>query len=227
MCDVVSAVFRQRGVNMRIKSLLSIFVLLGAGCAQHTGNHGGPAPQLPEYFEHRVEYSGETFASIARWYTGASSNWTAIQASNPEIRPNRIKVGMNIKIPQELVTKTEKMPKPRTDRSAPVSSNSPRENDPSPVNENIETYPSAATVPSTEPDQALMVAPPSEAPGEPSAESANSYVPDPSTVAEIPPPTDSLANDPSQPPAEATNGVGSFLGALGKALAPSRGEGNP
>jgi hypothetical protein len=59
------------------------------------------------YFEHRVKWSGETLALIAKWYTGRYGNWRAIARANPGLNPNRIAVGNIIYVPPEMM-KTQK-----------------------------------------------------------------------------------------------------------------------
>lgn len=65
----------------------------------------------PKYFTHTVQGAGETFAVLARWYTGRSENWTRLAKANPDIDPKRIQIGDTIRIPDEIVTNRRAMPK--------------------------------------------------------------------------------------------------------------------
>jgi hypothetical protein len=59
------------------------------------------------YYEHRVKWSGETLALIAKWYTGHYGNWRAIARANPGLNPHRIALGDVICVPPEMM-KTQK-----------------------------------------------------------------------------------------------------------------------
>ena len=61
------------------------------------------APPKPAYYYHRVKYSGETLAIIAKWYTGDADNWQALTKANPKLDPKRINVGDKIRIPRKLL----------------------------------------------------------------------------------------------------------------------------
>lgn len=62
------------------------------------------------YFEHRVKWTGETLALIAKWYTGRYGNWKAIARANPGLNPNRIAVGNIIFIPPEMMKTKNPLP---------------------------------------------------------------------------------------------------------------------
>jgi hypothetical protein len=68
-----------------------------------------PKPKLQPYV-HEVRYSGEVLISIAKWYTGSQNNWTAIANINPHLNPNRIFIGDNILIPENLLKRRDPMP---------------------------------------------------------------------------------------------------------------------
>ncbi len=68
-------------------------------------------PKVPQYLEHVVRWSGESFSLISKWYTGKFSNWKALVKANPEINPRRMRKGQIIRIPMELVKTQEPMPK--------------------------------------------------------------------------------------------------------------------
>jgi hypothetical protein len=98
------------------KVAVSLAVFLQTGCASKPQT-APSLPQRPAYFSHTVQYPGETLGSIARWYTGSSSNWQVIKDANPEIDPRRIRKGMSIQIPQSLVVNFEPLPRPNVDAS--------------------------------------------------------------------------------------------------------------
>ncbi|MBI5895376.1 MAG: LysM peptidoglycan-binding domain-containing protein [Desulfobacterales bacterium] len=70
-----------------------------------------PVPLEPKYFTHTVQGTGETFAVMARWYTGSSENWVRLAQANPDIDPKRIQIGDTIRIPDAIVTHRRAMPK--------------------------------------------------------------------------------------------------------------------
>ena len=89
-------------------------------------------PVLPEgttYFVHTVKYQGETISIIAAWYLGDKMRFDVLAAANPEINPTLIKVGMNIKIPENVAKTREPITKefvdsfykrPPTEKSPPA-----------------------------------------------------------------------------------------------------------
>jgi hypothetical protein len=81
----------------------------GADSSQHLAS--AQAPPEPKYFIHTVQGAGETFAAMARWYTGRSENWMRLARANPDIDPKRIQIGDTIRIPDEIVTTRRAMPK--------------------------------------------------------------------------------------------------------------------
>lgn len=88
-------------------------------------------PALPEgttYFVHTIRYQGETISIIAAWYLGDKMRFDVLAAANPEITPTQVRVGMRIKIPEDLAKTKEPMPKefvdgfykrPPTEKSPP------------------------------------------------------------------------------------------------------------
>ena len=107
-----------RGIVLSL--LIFPSIVLQVGC----GSKKPPAPPPPQYLSHVIQYPGETLSIIAAWYTGASRNWHEIAAVNPELRPNRLKKGMIILVPRELLVKESPLPKRFVDtlnaRSAPI-----------------------------------------------------------------------------------------------------------
>jgi hypothetical protein len=67
--------------------------------------------QEPAYYEHTVRWAGESLSIIAKWYTGKAKNWSLLAGENPDATPNMLKIGTVIKVPRELVTNTEPMPR--------------------------------------------------------------------------------------------------------------------
>lgn len=93
-------------------SLLLPLMLLPLALSQvGCGSKKPVAPPPPQYLSHVIQYPGETLSIIAAWYTGSSKNWQEIAAVNPDLRPNRLKKGMTILVPQELLVKESPLPK--------------------------------------------------------------------------------------------------------------------
>ena len=65
----------------------------------------------PPPFVHKVRWPGEMLTFMARWYTGAISNWKAIAAANPTLDPHRIFIGDEIIIPDNLLKTRTSMPR--------------------------------------------------------------------------------------------------------------------
>jgi len=63
-----------------------------------------------ECYRHTVSWPGESMSLIARWYTGSSRNWRKLAKANPRIDPNRIKKGNVIVIPAKLLKTREQLP---------------------------------------------------------------------------------------------------------------------
>ena len=74
---------------------------------------GQPAPEPepePDDYIHVVSLEGETLSLIAKWYTGDLGNWTALAEVNPDIDPNRIFIGDEILIPEEMLVTRDPIP---------------------------------------------------------------------------------------------------------------------
>jgi hypothetical protein len=70
-----------------------------------------PTPQDQRaYLQHTVKWPGESLSIIAKWYTGSLDNWKALAGANPELDPDRITVGTEIRIPEEMLQTTDPMP---------------------------------------------------------------------------------------------------------------------
>jgi LysM repeat protein len=88
--------------------LLPIMAVVLFGCVvppPHTEENVAPpaAPPPPEYVLHKV-MPGETFATIARWYSGKESNWHEIAEHNRELNPWNLQIGDIVKVPVYLTT---------------------------------------------------------------------------------------------------------------------------
>jgi hypothetical protein len=64
----------------------------------------------PRFYIHRVRWQGETLSIIAKWYTGSWKNWMALSNVNPTLDLNRIVIGTNILIPEDLLKSHKPMP---------------------------------------------------------------------------------------------------------------------
>lgn len=64
----------------------------------------------PRFYIHRVRWPGETLSVIAKWYTGSLKNWKALSKANPTLDLNRIAIGANIFIPEDLLKSHKPMP---------------------------------------------------------------------------------------------------------------------
>lgn len=61
-------------------------------------------------FTHTVTWPGESLYLIAAWYTGNGDNWKRIARGNPELNPDRIRVGEVIRIPEHLIQTRKPLP---------------------------------------------------------------------------------------------------------------------
>jgi len=64
----------------------------------------------PRFFIHRVRWPGETLSVIAKWYTGSLKNWKALSKANPTLDLNRMEIGANVFIPEDLLKSHKPMP---------------------------------------------------------------------------------------------------------------------
>lgn len=86
---------------------VSLVSCMDSGAAKKTPP---PEPPRPQYLDHIVQYQGETLGLISSWYTGRMDNWKRIQEANPGLRPQAIRLGQMIRIPQELVIEQRALP---------------------------------------------------------------------------------------------------------------------
>lgn len=72
-------------------------------------------PRAARVFTHVVRYKGETMAAIVEWYTGSVDNWRAVAQLNADVTsPNApLKIGREVKLPGELVTRQDPLPRPK------------------------------------------------------------------------------------------------------------------
>ena len=64
------------------------------------------AQARPDCFEYRTQWSWETLATIAAWYTGDVKNSQRIAQANPVIRKGQIPAGSPVLIPRDLLVTT-------------------------------------------------------------------------------------------------------------------------
>ncbi len=82
------------------------------GCQpQKQGSAVQPSRQETQYLEHRVQFQGETLSVIANWYTGSGRNWELVLDANPGVDPRRIRLGDLIRIPRELLSRQDPLPR--------------------------------------------------------------------------------------------------------------------
>lgn len=111
-------------------SLCLIIALVCVGCIPKPGVLVEPEPVIeqpveeysnsryeagdelyPEgYYIHTVRVPNENISIIAKWYTGKQKNWVVLVKCNPAIKPNRIFLGNEIKIPRSLITRDTELP---------------------------------------------------------------------------------------------------------------------
>jgi hypothetical protein len=103
-------------LELEMRFLVLIFILIG--CAEPP--KPVPPPPPPQFIEHTVKYQGETLAAISEWYLGDLKRWKEIQAVNPGLKPERIKIGDKIKIPSDKAVRRDPFPKPKVSKKAPA-----------------------------------------------------------------------------------------------------------
>ena len=100
----------------------------------------------PSLYVHIVRWPGESLSHIAQWYTGAGKNWKILVEANPGLNPNRILIGDEIFIPNDLLKTRKPMPRDflplsvrkKGTKSSPVEQ-SPKEPDETALFQPIET----------------------------------------------------------------------------------------
>lgn len=91
--------------RLLITAVICFLIVLTTGCSSN--NSPQPALQETKYYSHTIKNSGETLGAISRWYTGTPANWPEILKANPSIKANRLRIGQEIRIPDNLVVKRE------------------------------------------------------------------------------------------------------------------------
>jgi hypothetical protein len=94
--------------------------------------------ETPTHFTHTVRWGGESLSIIAKWYTGDLKNWKALAGANPDLDPDRIRVGDKIRIPKELMKATKPLPRDFVRKHAgraPDIQAEPRKKDDHPLHE--------------------------------------------------------------------------------------------
>ncbi len=71
------------------------------------------------YHMHRVTISGESLSIIAKWYTGDLKKWEQLAEANPNLNPNRIDIGDEILIPEDMMIRKDPITKRFVDSFAP------------------------------------------------------------------------------------------------------------
>lgn len=83
-----------------------IFMVLWGCATESEPRKPVVAPQrveMPRYIIHRVMV-GETFATIAKWYSGKDSNWKELAEYNPDLSPWKLRRGDVVKVPLYMTT---------------------------------------------------------------------------------------------------------------------------
>ena len=73
-----------------------------------------PLPTQPvgrSYYQHRVSIIGESLSIIAKWFTGNLKNWEQLASANPHLNPNRINIGDEILIPEDMMIRKDPITK--------------------------------------------------------------------------------------------------------------------
>lgn len=93
--------------------ILLVFTFTGSGCVEPNKKQDAWRPVKPKQtsFVHMVQWPNETLPIVAKWYTGASSNWQSLADANPNINPERLSAGNKIFIPEDLLKNRKPMPK--------------------------------------------------------------------------------------------------------------------
>jgi hypothetical protein len=98
-------------MNFKILNKIFLFISISVfafGCAPQDSTEFEDAGS--GYLMHVVSYQGETLGLISKWYTGSSANWKRILNANPALKPTRMRIGDNIRIPRYLVRRHEALP---------------------------------------------------------------------------------------------------------------------
>ncbi len=91
--------------------MIKIFRILLVSLLVFGCNQGRHRQSEVRYFEHMVEYKGETLGLIARWYTGKADNWKILLDHNAGIDVRRMRAGTMVRIPQALLVRQDLLPR--------------------------------------------------------------------------------------------------------------------
>jgi hypothetical protein len=100
----------------RYLKLCLYIIVAGAflsGCVLFNGEKKNwkPVKLKSSAFVHKVNWADETMSMISSWYTGKPENSGLIVAANPTLIPDKLTVGPQIFIPNELLVNREPMPR--------------------------------------------------------------------------------------------------------------------
>jgi len=104
-----------------------------AGPAPKPSAHEVTVPAEPAYIEHTITWPGETLSIIAKWYTGSINNWQVLAQENPAIDPGRMQIGSKIRIPANLLSNRQPMPKEFLDKYVVPEAPAPEETEHKPA----------------------------------------------------------------------------------------------
>lgn len=112
---------------------LAVLLLVSIGCVTTTNDEIRARVHMPppvleqsEFLYHRA-MSGETFGSIAKWYSGEEGKWREIEKANPGMNPWRLKRDDIVKVPVAMATlhadqpKTSTAPRPKVKKPSPAA----------------------------------------------------------------------------------------------------------
>jgi|GEM_PF-6502802 len=82
-----------------------------SGCSNRAANNPEPVSLEPAYYIHTIRHPGENLWIIAKWYTGEGARWEDLTVANPALNPNNLQIGDGVKIPEEILVKSENLPR--------------------------------------------------------------------------------------------------------------------
>ncbi|MGA1844626.1 MAG: LysM peptidoglycan-binding domain-containing protein [bacterium] len=96
---------------MYVIGVILAVLTVGCGILTKDAREWQPVKPRDTAYVHTVKWQGETLQVIAAWYTGNKENWQALSDANPVINPDRLSIGNQIFIPQELLKSREPLPR--------------------------------------------------------------------------------------------------------------------
>ena len=103
MKSMIAYLQRRSPTATFLSNILAAVILFSLSACPKQPRVRQERPVYEKYYEHTVKYAGETYGTIARWYTGNVQNWYLIADENPEIDPRKIRIGSVIRVPRELM----------------------------------------------------------------------------------------------------------------------------